>query len=87
MGFMSVVFQIQPTDETSNVIAFDPSRRSRMSIAADRRLAERRPVRARSLAIALAVGALIGTLVSLSAVDAGAPPLTGDEVKTELVAR
>ncbi len=80
---MNAVLQLQPADETDNVISFDPARRSRLCAVGDERAARQRPVRARSLAIALAVGALIGALISLSAVDAGSPALTGDDVKTE----
>ncbi len=83
---MNAVLQLQPADETNNVISFDPARRSRLSVVADARQADRRPVRARSLALALAVGVLIGALISLSAVDAGSPDLTGGQVTTEAVA-
>ena len=80
---MNAVLQLQPADNTDNVISLDPARRSRLTDAAAVRAAERRPVRARSLVIALAVGALIGALISLTAVDAGSPALTGDEIKSE----
>lgn len=83
---MNAVLQLQPADNTDNVISLDPARRSRLTDAAAVRAAERRPVRARSLVIALAVGALIGALISLAAVDAGSPTLTGDDIKSEAVA-
>lgn len=83
---MNAVLQLQPADNTDNVISLDPARRSRLTDAAAVRAAERRPVRARSLVIALAVGALIGALISLAAVDAESPVLTGDEIKSEAVA-
>ena len=86
MEFMNAVLQLQPADETTNVIPFDPARRSRLCAVADARMAQQRPVRARSLAIALAVGALIGALISLSAVGTGSSDLTGDQIKTEAVA-
>ncbi len=84
---MNAVLQIQPTDETDNVISFDPARRSRLCVVGEARAARERPVRARSLVIALAVGALIGALVSLSAVDAGSRLLTGDAVEADARAR
>ena len=87
MGSMNAVLQLQPTDETTNVISFDPARRSRLSAVADARVAPQHPVRARSLVIALAVGAVIGALISLSAVDAGSSDLTDDQVKTDVVSR
>jgi len=83
---MNAVLQLQPADDTHNVIALDPARRSRLTAAANARMAEQRPVRARSLAIALAVGALIGALISLNAVDAETPAPTGDEIESDVVA-
>jgi len=84
---MNFVLQLQPADETNNVISFNPARRSRLSDAATARRAAQRPVRARSIAIALAVGALIGGLIAMNSADTGSNNLTGDDVKTEVVAR
>lgn len=83
---MNAVLQLQPADDTDNVIALDPARRSRLTDAATARIAEQRPVRARGLAIALAVGALIGALISLNTAGAETPALTGDEIKSDVVA-
>ena len=86
---MPAVLQLQPIDDTPgegrNVISLDPARRSRIAREAGARAAEARPVRARSLAIALAVGALIGALVSLNAVDADSPIPLGADIKSEEV--
>jgi hypothetical protein len=87
MESMNAVLQLQPADETDNVISFDPARRSRLCAVGEARAAGQRPVRARSLAIALAVGALIGALVSLSAAEVGSPVLTSDEITTDAGAR
>lgn len=86
MNGMNFVLQLQPADESNNVISFRPSRRSRLSDAANARSVAQRPVRARSLAIALAGGALVGGLIALGAADSGASDLTGDDIKTEVVA-
>ena len=83
MGSMNAVLQIQPA-ETPNIVSFNPAAPSKLSTAAAKAAAARRPVRARSLIAALAVGALIGGLISLSAVSDPAP-LTGDDIKTEAV--
>jgi hypothetical protein len=54
MEFMNAVLQLQPADETDNVISFDPARRSRLCAVGEDRAARQRPVRARSLVIVLA---------------------------------
>lgn len=73
---MTAVLQIQPKN---------PAAPSTLSLAGRTAAADRRPVRARSLAMALAVGALVGGLISMSVASDGAPALTGAEVKTEIV--
>ena len=78
MGPMTAVLQIQPKN---------PAAPSTLSLAGRRAAAERRPVRPRSLIMALAVGALVGGLISLSAASTGAENLSGAEIKTEAVAR
>ncbi len=77
---MTATLQIKPAT-SPNIIRFDPAAPSNLV----RRASVDRPVRARSLALALAVGVLIGGLISLSASDGEAAVLTGDEVKTEVV--
>lgn len=76
MGPMTAVLQIQPKN---------PAAPSALSLAGSKAAAERRPVRARSLAMALAIGALVGGLISLSAASNGVDDLTGAEIKTEAV--
>lgn len=75
---MTRVLQIQPRN---------PADPSTLSLARRKVAADCRPVRARSLAMALAVGALVGGLISMSAASNGATDLTGAEIKTEAVAR
>ena len=74
---MTAVLQIQPRN---------PATPSTLSLAGHKAAADRRPVRARSLAMALVVGALIGVLISMSASSNGVDDLTGAEIKTEVVA-
>jgi hypothetical protein len=83
MESMNAVLQLQPADETTSVVSYDPARRSRLSASAQARAAGHRPIRTRSLAVALAVGALVGALISLSAADAGSQVFDGDQIKTE----
>lgn len=77
MGSMTAVLQIQPKN---------PAAPSTLSLAGGRAVADRRPVRASSLLIALAMGTLVGVLISMSAASDGAPDLTGAEIKTEVAA-
>ena len=77
VGTMTAVLQIQPKN---------PAAASGLSLAGRKAVADRRPVRARSLTMALAVGALVGGLISMSAVSNGAADLSGADVKTEVVA-
>ncbi len=78
MGSMTAVLQIQPKN---------PAAHSSLSLAGRKAAAERRPVRAVSLAMALAVGVLAGGLISLSAAsDGAAADLPGADAKTEVVA-
>ena len=74
---MTAALHIQP---------MNPAAPSALSIAGRQAASERRPVRARSLAMALAIGALIGGLISVSASSDDAVNLTGSEIKTEVVA-
>ena len=74
---MTAVLQIQPKN---------PAAHSPLSLAGRKAAADRRPVRALSLAMALAVGVLAGGLISLSAASDGAVDLSGAEIKTEVVA-
>ncbi|MEP1125789.1 MAG: hypothetical protein ABJH68_18060 [Ilumatobacter sp.] len=74
---MTAVLQIQPKN---------PADHSNFSLAGRTAAADRRPVRARSLAMALAVGTLVGILISLSAASEGTPNMTGADIKTEAVA-
>ncbi len=75
---MTAVLQIQPRN---------PATHSTLSLGGRKAAADRRPVRARSLIMALAVGALVGGLISMSAASNGADDFTGAEIKAEVVAR
>lgn len=77
MGSMTAVLQIQPKN---------PAAHSSLSLAGSKVAADRRPVRARSLAMALAIGTLVGALISMSAASEGNPNMTGSDIKTEAVA-
>jgi ferric-dicitrate binding protein FerR (iron transport regulator) len=77
MGSMTAVLQIRPRN---------PAAPFSLSLARRRSAAARRPVRARSLAMALAAGALVGGLISMSAASNGAADFGGAETKTEAVA-
>lgn len=74
---MTATLHIQPNN---------PALASNLSLSGAAMARSRRPVRARSLACALAVGALIGGLISMSAASDGDTMLTGPEIKTEVIA-
>lgn len=74
---MTATLQIQPKN---------PAAASNLSLAGAASARSLRPVRARSLACALAVGALIGGLISMNVASDDAAELTGTEIKTEVVA-
>lgn len=73
---MTAVLQIQPKN---------PVAHSSLSLAGSKAATDRRPVRARSLAMALAVGTLVGALISMSAASDGTPNMSGADIKTEAV--
>lgn len=77
VGSMTAVLQIQPRN---------PAAPSALSLAGRETAFEGRPLRARSVALALAVGMLVGGLISMSAASGGGGDLTGVEIKTEVVA-
>lgn len=74
---MTATLQIQPKN---------PATASSLSLSGAATARSRRPVRARSLACALAVGALVGGLISMSVASEGAVELSGTDIKTEVVA-
>ncbi|MFK7918657.1 MAG: hypothetical protein AB8G14_11300 [Ilumatobacter sp.] len=74
---MTATLQLQPKH---------PAAASNLSLAGASCARDRCPVRARSIACALAVGALIGGLISLNATSTNAADLSGIEIKTEVIA-
>lgn len=83
---MTAALHFQPTNTPIAAVRFNPAASSQLSRNATAVAHARRPVRGRSLAMALAVGALIGGLISMSAAGAGSVDMAGIDVKTELVA-
>ena len=86
MGSMNTVLQVQPSADTTDrsPIALDPARRTRLSSAARERSRRERPVRVLSLALALAVGTVIGALLAMSAADHSTPNMSGNDIMTEV---
>ena len=83
---MGVVVKVEPMTAVLQIQPRNPATQSTFSLAGRQARADRRPVRVRSLVMALTVGALVGGLISLSAASGGAPDLVGSDIKSEVVA-
>ena len=68
------------------VVSRHPKQDSSLSVAAARRLDQRRPVRMRSVVASLALGVLIGSMAWMHADAAGASSVTVEDAKTDATA-